>query len=607
MRAAERAWRSQYSDLRVARTSAVDAVELAESSGDESALGHALFQAAYAAIRLGIPDEATTAASRCRAVFDRLQDERGIWLARAVQALCTRLDGEADRSIRMLQELASNPPRDVTSTDLFVVHVALSLGYRFLGLLEPALKWHYQAVDTARNTKDSLLLASTLCNLGGYHADLHNPEEGCRLLEEGLALASACEADRTTVIIALNLSQTYGELGRHDEALALAESFLTAERYILAIGGSLPVVPLTLALAYANAGNPERARATFDGARSQLVRHRHEAGTPHVFWTFVEARIALVAGEPARAAQIALKTLDELDDAAVDSPAELMLLHATAAAACEMIGDDRRALFHERRRAVIRERLARLAAHVASLTHTIRHELDTTRAERDRILELHRQLEREHERLAALNGALTAQITENLRLHDELKEQNYRDALTGVHNRRYLYERGPRLLETSGSTGTPLCLVMLDLDHFKHLNDLHGHVVGDRVLRALGRLLRDGLRENDMICRVGGEEFAMVLPTSTAPVARERLQGLLAACRQMPAPDGEETLPGDLTFSAGIAESPAHGTTIDALMIAADRLLYRAKRNGRARIEADVDFARSAITSSLAAREPVDQ
>lgn len=607
MLAVDRAWRHQYSDLREARAAAAEAIALAREADDQRALAHAMFQAAYAAIRSGDPIEASASATRCRTLFDDLKDERGIWLAEAAQAICLRLDGEPDHSIRLLQDLASRPPRDASPTDLFVVHVALSLGYRWVGLLEPALKWHYQAVDTARDTHDLLLLASTLCNLGGYHSDLHNPEEGCRLLEEGLHLAAGCNADRTTVIIALNLSQAYTWLGRHDEALKLAEQYLPVERYLLAMGGNEPMIPLTLALAYANAGRADEARRTFEGVRDTLIRSKHEEGTPHVFWTYVEARIALVANEPARAAQIALATLNELDEIAVDSPSDLMQLHATAAAACEMIGDDRRALFHERCRAVIRERLARLAAHVASLTHTIRHELDTTRAERDRILALHSELEREHQRLAALNSALTAQIAENLRLHDELKEQNYRDALTGLHNRRYLYERGPRLLEFSLQNAIPLCLVMLDLDHFKRLNDKHGHVVGDRVLVALGKLLRDGLRENDVICRVGGEEFAMVLPTTTAAIARERLLGMLDECRRMQLPDGDETLPGELTFSAGIAEAPAQGTTIDALMIAADRLLYKAKNDGRARIEAGAETPPATFSTSLAAREPIDQ
>lgn len=604
MREVDRAWRHMYRDLREARASAARAVTLAEASDDPTALAHALFQAAYAAIRQSIPSEATTATQRCRRVFEQLNDPRGIWLADALDALCLRLDGEGDRSLRRLQALAAHPPPDATATDLFVVHVGLSLGYRFSGLLEPALKWHFQAADTARDTQDSLLLASTLCNLGGYHCDLHNHEEGSRLLEEALGLASACLAFRTTAIIALNLSQAYAALGRHHDALRLAETYLTDERYVLSIGGPEPMIPLTLALAYANAGRPEDAQRTFDGVRGDLVRSTQGGGTPHVFWTYVETRIALVSGEPARAVEIAVRVLDDVDDAAVDSPFDLMQLHASAATAAELIDDHRRALRHERSRAVIRERLARLAARVATLTHTIRHELDTTRAERDRVMALHAELELEHRRLATLNRALTAQIAENVRLHDELKEQNFRDVLTGLHNRRYLYERGPRLLEAGIANGTPLCLVMLDLDHFKRLNDAHGHMVGDRVLVAFGKLLRDALREDDVVCRVGGEEFAMVLTTTTAHVAADRLQGMLTAVGHLVAPDGEAELPVGLTFSAGVAEAPALGSTIDALMIAADRLLYKAKNDGRSRIDTGPSLPPG--PAARAAREPVD-
>jgi len=606
MVAVNRAWRHQYSDLREARAAAANAVTLAQHAHDDHALACALFQSSYAAIRLGSPREASAAAADCRALFERLGDERGIWLAHALQALCVRLDGEAERSIRLLSDLAAEPPPETTPSELFVVHVALSLGYRFVGLLEPALKWHYQAVDTARDTGDPLLLASTLCNLGGYHSDLYNAEEGYRLLEEGLALTSACGADRTTVIIALNLSQAYAALGRHEDALALAERYLTAERYLLTVGGSEPMIPLTLALAYANNRRPGDARRVFDGVRNQLVRGKFEDGTPYVFWTYVEARIALAAGQPGRAAEVAQATLDGLDETTVDAPSDLMQLHATMAEACERLGDDRKALHHERRRAVIRERLARLAAHVASLTHTIRHELDTTRAERDRIIVLHAELEREHERLASLNRALTSQISENRRLHEELKEQSFRDALTGLHNRRYLYERGPRLLDSSIEEGVPLSLVMLDLDHFKRLNDVHGHVIGDRALVALGRLLREGLREEDVVCRVGGEEFAMILPSTPGSIARDRLLAMLAACRQIRPLDNGGLPEAELTFSAGVVEAPQHGTTIDALMIAADRLLYKAKREGRARIELASDGVPPAIASP-AAREAVDQ
>jgi diguanylate cyclase (GGDEF)-like protein len=320
----------------------------------------------------------------------------------------------------------------------------------------------------------------------------------------------------------------------------------------------------------------------------------------------VEAKIALVADRPERAADIVASVVDELDEASVDSPSNLMGLHAIAAQAFEQMGDHKSALFHERCRATIQERLAKLAVHVAGLTHKITHELDAARAERDRAMALHAELEREHDRLAALNAALKVQIAENQRLHDELKEQNYRDALTGLHNRRYLYERGPRIVDEAIERGTPLCLVMIDLDHFKQLNDVHGHVVGDRVLVELGRLLRERLRGDDIVCRVGGEEFAMILPATTIPVARDRLMTMLDDMRSLHAREGQAALPPNLTFSAGIAKAPDHPTSIDALMISADRLLYKAKNEGRARIESDPFDPPFMASASAVARQTLD-
>lgn len=605
MAAVHRAWRAQYSDLREARESAANAVALADASDDAAARAAGLFQSAYAAIRLGLSAEAAQATAACRASFGAEGDARGLWLAAALEALCARLDGDAERSIALLEGLAARPPADAAPAELFIVHVALSLGYRFVGLLEPALKWHYRAVDTARRTNEPLLLASTLCNLGGYHSDLYNPDEGSRLLREALALSTACGGDRTTLIVALNLCQTYAALGRHDEALELAERYLTADRYLRTVGGDEPIIPLTLALVYANAGRPGDAARVLDAVHDQLVRGFDE-GTPQVFQAYVEARIALAAGDAEKAAASARALLDEIDETTVDSPSDLMHLHAAAADAHERLGDHRAALHHERARAVIRERLSRLAVHVAGLTDNIRDELDSARAERDRILVLHAELEREHERLAALNRALTAQVAENRRLHEELKEQSYRDALTGLHNRRFLYERGPDLLTTSLAAGTTLFVAMLDLDHFKMLNDAYGHVVGDRSLVALGRILREGLREDDLVCRIGGEEFALILPASTAAVAEARLDAMLEACRQIRPLDNGAALPAPLTFSAGVVAAPEHGTTIDALMVAADALLYEAKHAGRARIAFAAGTRPSTDAPSAAARQPLD-
>lgn len=589
--AVDRAWRMQFSDLSEARRISEEAIALARTEGNPVVLGHACFQAAYAAIRRGALADARVAIDECLTLFASLDDARGLWLGRIAAALYARSVGDVAEAIEALLALEANPPATATASDVFVAYTALAMSYRFVGQLEPALKWHYRAVDSARESAEPHLIGAALCNLGGYHADLNNPEEACHLLAEALRWSTSCNADRTTVINAINLVQSFAARGLHQDALRLAETYLKAERYIVAVGYGDPSAHLTLALAYANVDRIDDAVKAFDRTRDNRITPPDEA-TPQVFWTYVEARIALLGGEPARAVDTALSLLSNIDETAVNSPADLMYLHATVAEAYEALGDGHRALFHERRRATIRDGLVRRAMQAASITHTIRSELEATRTERDRIRRQHEALEQEHQQLAALNAALHQQIVENLRLQDELKEQNYRDVLTGLNNRRFLDEHAPALIESNLRAGVPVCLVMLDVDHFKSINDRHGHGVGDQVLAGFGRLLRNSLRENDIVCRIGGEEFAMILPASSCVVARDRLQSVLSAFGRMKPRAGDAELPLDLTFSAGIVEAPANGASIEALLIEADQLLYKAKSEGRARIEAAADCTR---------------
>jgi diguanylate cyclase (GGDEF)-like protein len=155
------------------------------------------------------------------------------------------------------------------------------------------------------------------------------------------------------------------------------------------------------------------------------------------------------------------------------------------------------------------------------------------------------------------------------------------DHLTGLANRRYLEER---LREETGKAlreGKVISLVVLDLDHFKQTNDLHGHPAGDSVLRATADILREGLRAYDVACRYGGEEFALVLPNTSLRSARlvaERMRSRLAA-EPHPIRVGEAL---HVTASFGVASLPTPKiTNVESLMQAADEALYLAKRTGR--------------------------
>ena len=152
------------------------------------------------------------------------------------------------------------------------------------------------------------------------------------------------------------------------------------------------------------------------------------------------------------------------------------------------------------------------------------------------------------------------------------------DPLTGLFNRQSLTLRAAELIEQARVTQTPMALMIGDLDHFKEVNDRHGHLVGDDVLRDIANILRTTLRTFDYIYRYGGEEFVILLPgtgEATAVATAKRLRAAVA---------GSQAAGLDMTMSFGVSVSNCQETTLDDLLIAADRALYGAKADGRDRV-----------------------
>lgn len=178
--------------------------------------------------------------------------------------------------------------------------------------------------------------------------------------------------------------------------------------------------------------------------------------------------------------------------------------------------------------------------------------------------------------------ALQRQLDENQILQAQLKDQAQRDALTGVFNRRYLVEVLERELAQAQRQGLPLSLMLMDLDHFKRVNDTHGHQVGDEVLRGAAALLSGHVRAGDVVCRYGGEEFLLLLPGMPEAQAVERAE----CCRRELAERTITVGPAEVrvTVSIGVVTFPVHGDSAASLIQAADRALYVAKREGRDRV-----------------------
>ncbi|MBP7586655.1 MAG: diguanylate cyclase [Thermoanaerobaculia bacterium] len=211
-------------------------------------------------------------------------------------------------------------------------------------------------------------------------------------------------------------------------------------------------------------------------------------------------------------------------------------------------------------------------------------------------------------RLGAALGLLPAVASEvalalsNLALRAELLAKSVRDPLTALFNRRYLEETLTREIDRARRKGSALTVAMTDLDHFKRLNDTWGHEAGDQVLRHFAGLLRAHFRTQDVLCRYGGEEFALVFPDCSTDQAKSRAESLLAALRASAIAYGDEAITG-VTASMGIAGYPRQGATPEVLLRQADHALYEAKRAGRDRVHVAPESKAAAAEDTDAGRE----
>jgi diguanylate cyclase (GGDEF)-like protein/PAS domain S-box-containing protein len=185
-------------------------------------------------------------------------------------------------------------------------------------------------------------------------------------------------------------------------------------------------------------------------------------------------------------------------------------------------------------------------------------------------------------RLVSILGEQIGLALGNLKLRESLQNQSICDPLTGLFNRRYMEESLEREFARASRNKNSVAIVMMDLDHFKRFNDTFGHQAGDALLRTFGDLLKRSSRGQDIACRYGGEEFALVLTDSNLAGALRRADLLRQQVKQLSVEYAGQLL-GAVSMSMGVALYPDHGTTIGDVLRASDQALYCAKREGRDR------------------------
>ena len=189
----------------------------------------------------------------------------------------------------------------------------------------------------------------------------------------------------------------------------------------------------------------------------------------------------------------------------------------------------------------------------------------------------------ERERLLQSYVGGTATALSNIRLLETMKQQATVDPLTGLYNRRFFDEYARKLVALARRRSQSFGVVMMDLDHFKSFNDDFGHEIGDRLLRHFARVATAAVRETSVAARLGGEEFALLLPDADLEVSRLVAERIRQAVARMTVPSGTDKMLPAVTVSLGVAVYPDHGESFDDILQAADKALYESKRAGRNR------------------------
>ena len=511
------------------------------------------------------PAGALAIAQRCEREARSLRSGADVARALAIQGLITLHQGDMSSAFQLAA--AGEAEAEAAQDDTATVEVA-ALGAHlnfFAGSYPEALRHAERGIAVADWTGDlALRIYARRCGcmvLGNLEA----PEWPQRL-EELLSLSQE-GADRWEEAVSRNdfghyrmtLEDFPGALEQIDRGLELAAGLAPNNRFVT---GLLTCTRAEVLLA---AGRSDEALAHVRTATDVLRSRGHRDPYLLGMCVMVEARALLAVGRPDDAWRTGQRVVEWLGEGVPQLRS--MILQDVAAALREAGRND--------------DAYTALAAS-AELERIAFRQLTELQRDFERAIHEHAAARREADVLAEKTRELERRAHQLEELQEQLRDQAERDWLTGLYNRRYLAAALERLNDGAGSE--PLSLAIVDLDHFKEVNDRFGHDVGDRVLVRAGELLADAVRPSDVVARTGGEEFVVLMPvadTEAATACADRLRGIVAAERW------DQIAPGlRVTASIGVASTSA-GTGADDVLKLADRRLYAAKHAGRNRVDAE--------------------
>lgn len=577
LRRARQAWRIQFSESARSLALAEQALTGALAGHNAAAEGWARLTLGHYRLRYATAAEALAelkAAERC---FADSGDRRGEIMAVVGQARCHWRLGQVREPLSRIMALRNEAMQVLNREERSMLLNVIAGCYSSRGDSPEAFAYLYQALRESHAARGHGFDVVLLCNLAHELLQLGDYYEALKYVDEGIERCTRMANNHLLAVLLLNRVICLTDLDLASEAM---EEVGRLTELIGETGRADSVeICAVMALAALRAGQV--------GEAVKLIAIADEALSEE---TLAEEAIALIVAraELMRASGDCREAIAVLD-AAEPLPAESLTLRArcqffhTRAVALEQCGETQRALADLRRWQSLHQDRTLMASKGRYQAASLQTELLRLRKQRDEIEARRRASERAKSELEAINGQLSQKVREVESLQAALQDQAVRDFLTGLYNRRHLNDVLPPMLALAQRHDEPLALAVIDLDHFKEVNDRYGHAAGDRVLAGFGKLLRTRLRRSDIACRYGGEEFCVLMPRTTAAVAQAKLDLLLKAWRTTRFDLGSGVLTG-ASFSVGITDSLATPGSAESLLNAADDCALLAKRQGRGRV-----------------------
>jgi diguanylate cyclase (GGDEF)-like protein len=584
LRLARKAWQLLHQDSARSIALAREALEAARQGADVAGEAWARLAIGYHLLYFGTPAEAAPELTTAQQQFEGLNERAGYILAGTGLARCLWREGRFAASLDQVLPLREEGLQVLRHEQRSVMLNTIAGCYSAQGRSEQAFAYMYQALRDSGPTHAHGFDAVLYCNLAHELLQIGDYHEALRYLDQGISRCHRLNNARLLSVLLINRVICLTALDRAQEAMldvSRVRSLPTGSQG----RGTLATSFETMAIAALRAGERDIGRDLVEQARAAP---REDIPDEHVELAIAAA---LLAGQEARWPD-ALNELDRvlpLVGADDNDAAEGLSLRVRCtyflirSEVHEQLGDTAQALAHMRiwqQLHVARAHLASRARYQAAALQTelirLQHKLDEQSSQR-------RATERARAELETANAQLSRKIAEVQALQTALHEQAVRDALTGLFNRRYLNETLPTAFALAQREHQALAVAIIDLDHFKAVNDRYGHGAGDTLLAAFGSLLLAHCRKSDVACRYGGEEFCLLMPRTDAVTAQRKVSALLALWQQQRFSIEGDTLTG-LSFSAGISDSQRAPLSPHMLLQAADQQLLAAKQRGRSRV-----------------------